>query len=73
MNNRIAVLISLLFCLLASPKIAQANDSTRVFTPEHPLVYEDAWDLWPYSFLNASGEAVGYNIDLVKLGSDIHA
>ena len=67
MNNRIAVLISLLFCLLASPKMAQANDSTRVFTPEHPLVYEDAWDLWPYSFLNASGEAVGYNIDLVKL------
>ena len=67
MNNRIAVLISLLFCLFASPKMAQANDSTRVFTPEHPLVYEDAWDLWPYSFLNASGEAVGYNIDLVKL------
>ena len=67
MNNRIAIFISLLFCLLAFPKMAQANDSTRVFTPEHPLVYEDAWDLWPYSFLNASGEAVGYNIDLVKL------
>lgn len=37
------------------------------FTEEHPLVYEDAWDLWPYSFLNDVGEPVGYNIDLLKL------
>ncbi len=67
MNKRLAVLICLLSYLFASPRMAQANDSTRVFTLENPLVYEDAWDLWPYSFLNASGEAVGYNIDLVKL------
>ena len=46
---------------------AQTTDSTRVFTEEHPLVYEDAWDLWPYSFLNENGEAVGYNIDLLKM------
>ena len=43
------------------------NDSIRVFTEEHPLVYEDAWDLWPYAFLNDVGEPVGYNIDLLKL------
>lgn len=67
MNKRLTVLICLLSYLFASPRMAQANDSTRVFTLENPLVYEDAWDLWPYSFLNASGEAVGYNIDLVKL------
>lgn len=43
------------------------NDSIKVFTDEHPLVYEDAWDLWPYAFLNDVGEPVGYNIDLLKL------
>ena len=45
-----------------------ASDSIRnAFTEEHPLVYEGAWDLWPYSFLNENGEPVGYNIDLLKL------
>ena len=43
------------------------NDSTRVFDENHPLVYEDAWDLWPYAFLNENGEPVGYNIDLLKI------
>ena len=48
--------------------VAQDNqDSTRVFSEEHPLVYEDAWDLWPYTFLNEAGDPVGYNIDLLKL------
>jgi signal transduction histidine kinase/ABC-type amino acid transport substrate-binding protein len=42
-------------------------DSVKVFTDEHPLVYEDAWDLWPYAFLNDAGEPVGFNIDLLKL------
>ena len=51
---------------------AQASDMTpkqtaRVYDEDHPLVYEDAWDLWPYSFLNDTGEPVGYNIDLLKL------
>ena len=43
------------------------TDSTRVFTTERPLIYEDAWDLWPYVFLNENGEPDGYNIDLLKL------
>ena len=45
----------------------QPKDTIRRFTAEHPLVYEDAWDLWPYTFLNENGEAVGYNIDLLHL------
>jgi len=58
----------LLFTLSFSPLTAQAhNDSTVVFTLERPLVYEDAWDLWPYTFLNENGEPDGYNIDLLKL------
>ena len=46
---------------------AQTADSTKVFTEEHPLVYEDAWDLWPYVFLNENGEPDGYNIDLLRM------
>ena len=46
---------------------AQPADTVRVYTEEHPLVYEDAWDLWPYVFLNEEGEPVGYNVDLLRL------
>ena len=58
----------LLFAFLPLSMLAQeTTDSTRTFTEERPLVYEDAWDLWPYAFLNENGEAVGYNIDLLKM------
>ena len=30
------------------------------------MVYEDAQDLWPYSFLNDEGQPEGFNIDLVE-------
>ena len=43
------------------------TDTTRTYTTSHPLIYEDAWDLWPYVFLNENGEPDGYNIDLLKL------
>ena len=49
------------------PAAAEGSDSNIVYSDEHPLVYEDAWDLWPYAFLNENGEPVGYNIDLLKL------
>ena len=58
----------LMLALHLSPMTAEAqNDSTKVFSIEQPLVYEDAWDLWPYTFLNENGEPDGYNIDLLKL------
>ncbi|MBP5338390.1 MAG: transporter substrate-binding domain-containing protein [Prevotella sp.] len=41
--------------------------ATRTFTEENPLVYEDAWDLWPYIFLDDDGIPTGYNVDLLKL------
>lgn len=52
-----------------------SNDSNSVspltsierYTPENPLIYEGAQDLWPYSFLNESGEPDGFNIDLIRL------
>ena len=67
MTNHLRTLITFLCLLVLSPSLAQPSDSTRIFNREHPLVYEDAWDLWPYSFLNEEGEPVGYNIDLIKL------
>ena len=39
----------------------------RPYTREHPLVYEDAWDLWPYVYLNDKGQPEGYNIDMLQL------
>lgn len=51
-----------------APMTAQAqNDSTVTYSVERPLIYEDAWDLWPYTFLNENGEPDGYNIDLLKM------
>ena len=38
----------------------------REYTNEHPLVYEDAWDLWPYVFLD-NGKPTGYNVDLLEM------
>ena len=65
-------ILAILFTLslihpLTIPASSQTTDSTKVFSEEHPLVYEDAWDLWPYVFLNENGEPDGYNIDLLRI------
>ena len=43
------------------------SDTTRVFSTNSPLIYEDVWDLWPYSFLNDNGDPDGFNVDLIRL------
>ena len=43
------------------------SDTTRVFSVNSPLIYEDVWDLWPYSFLNDNGDPDGFNVDLIRL------
>lgn len=43
------------------------NWQPREYTKEHPLVYEDAWDLWPYVFLDDNGLPSGYNVDLLTI------
>ena len=58
------VLLTFHFTLLTS--FAQ-DTFQREYTKEHPLVYEDAWDLWPYVFLNEEGIPTGYNVDLLKM------
>ena len=57
----------LLFALLSLASMAAKGDSTRVYTEQNPLVYEDAWDLWPYAFFSDNGEPAGFNIDLIHL------
>ena len=59
--------LSAALSVLCSSAFPQRDSIRASYTEEHPLVYEDAWDLWPYSFLNETGEPVGYNIDLLKL------
>lgn len=63
-RNRL--LLTLCFQLFVLSILAQ-KDSARVYTEEHPLVYEDSWDLWPYSYLNDLGEPEGFNIDLINM------
>ena len=50
-----------------NPNHSGPQPRSRQYTKENPLVYEDVWDLWPYSFLNDNGEPEGYNIDLIRL------
>ena len=60
-------LITLLLTILFLPGARAQEDTLAVFTEKNPLVYEDAWDLWPYSFLNDNGEPDGFNIDLIRI------
>ena len=62
---RLFLVAILLWSCVATYAASDDNDSP--YTEEQPLVYEDAWDLWPYAFLNDTGEPVGYNIDLLRL------
>ena len=59
--------LALTLIVLSIPAYSSRDSLRNVYTEEHPLVYEDAWDLWPYAFLNDTGEPVGYNIDLLKM------
>jgi len=62
MRAIVAILIALLTPLYA---IGQTT-AEKHYTEENPLVYEDAWDLWPYVFLNEHGEPEGFNVDMLK-------
>ena len=61
------LLTTILTLLLTATAHSAQRDSLRTFTESEPLVYEDAWDLWPYAFLNDKGEPDGYNIDLIRM------
>ena len=68
---RIVALLFTIHCSLFTIPLcaaaASAKSDSIVYSMERPLIYEDAWDLWPYTFLNENGEPDGYNIDMLKL------
>ena len=71
MGKRLSILLTSV--IVAVQAVAVTTDSLRVYTEDHPLVYEDVWDLWPYSFLNDNGDPDGYNVDLIRLiMADLH-
>lgn len=49
------------------PLALSAEDIHKKYNKDHPLIYEDAWDTWPYVFRGDNGEPMGYNIDLLTL------
>jgi len=61
------LLLLFLTAIISGNAFAHPSDSIRDYTEENPLIYEDAWDLWPYSYLNERGEPEGYNIDLMRM------
>ena len=68
MSGILKIRITLLLFVLAAfwSLCASGQDSVR-YTQERPLVYEDVWDLWPYSYLNEEGKPEGFNIDLIEM------
>ena len=66
-SMRSMILMVLLFVQLPLMTAFAQTDDMRRFTKQTPLVYEDVWDLWPYSFLNDNGEPDGFNVDLIRL------
>ena len=61
----IALLTIWLFAFTQSYAQENTRDSLH-FTEDHPVIFEDAWDLWPYSFLE-DGQPTGYSVDLVRM------
>ena len=64
-KTRFAFLLFTIYISVTS--IFAQSDTPRTYTETSPLVYEDVWDLWPYSFLNDNGEPDGFNVDLIRL------
>lgn len=70
MRSKIYWIFTLTILLVSNIALANNNDSIhklRIYTNDKPLVYEDAYNQWPYSFINDEGEPDGFNIDVVKL------
>ena len=68
MARRLAFAVMLIgwIALLLPQKVYAHLEDIREYTVDHPLVYEDSWDLWPYAFLDM-GKPTGYNVELVEM------
>src|SRR5574344_715375 len=67
-NKRfIYTLVAIVLFSTMAANASSSNNHTRTYTNEHPLIYEDCWDMYPYSFLNEQGKPDGYNIEVIKM------
>lgn len=62
---RYIVLIAVLTWGVQGLSAQEAPEKT--YSDNNPLIFEDAWDYWPFAFANEEGDPKGYNIDIVKL------
>ena len=60
------VFFALFLAVLIPCSTLGLDHKARQYTEQTPLVYEDAWDLWPYVFLNEKGAPEGFNVDILK-------
>lgn len=71
MRTKLFFLFTLLTLFITCPSFSKDSvHFDNVYSEENPLVYEDAYNLWPYSFLNDKGEPDGFNIDMLKMIMD---
>lgn len=61
----IVLLIAVLTWGVQGLSAQQASEKT--YSDNNPLIFEDAWDYWPFAFANEEGDPKGYNVDIVKL------
>lgn len=62
----IAVIMTILPLVGTQAQDTHDSDDNK-YTINQPLIYEDIWDLPPYTFLNKDGEPNGFNVDLIKI------
>lgn len=61
-----AMLLFFLFIFTQGHAQESEPNNPKYFTEERPIVFEDSWDLYPYSFLE-DGEPTGYCVDVMKM------
>lgn len=52
-------------CRAASSAAARTGEQDEKYDVEHPLVYEDSWEKWPYAYVNEDGKPRGFNVELM--------
>lgn len=52
-------------CHAASSAAARTGEQNEQYDVEHPLVYEDSWEKWPYAYVSEDGKPRGFNVELM--------
>lgn len=46
--------------------LSAAGSLQKRYTAERPLIYEDAWEKWPYAFIDGQRKPDGFDVELVR-------